>query len=293
MLKPARLKPKFWIFRLFAMLPWSVLMSLSNIFYWIGYKLLRYRVKVVRQNLQQAFPNLSQPKRTKIEQKFYKNFFDNFLEVIKMVELDNNGLRERVKIEIPDEVEVVLKGNKNIFLMAGHSGNWEWVAQRSGILASDYQKEGIGIYKQQSNLYFNDFMLYVRGKFKTVPVESDSVFKYLIKHKQPSMVYTVADQTAGMNPGVYWADFLGKKAPFFMGTEKISNKLGMECVFIEVTNPNRGYYVMNLKLIKGKDITQQYINLLEDAIKANPHLWLWSHRRWKHDFEQYQERFGN
>ena len=29
-------------------------------------------------------------------------------------------------------------------------------------------------------------------------------------------------------------------------------------------------------------LTERYMRLLEQEIQANPHLWLWTHRRWKH-----------
>ena len=33
------------------------------------------------------------------------------------------------------------------------------------------------------------------------------------------------------------------------------------------------------------EITERYIRVLEREICAAPHLWLWSHRRWKHKKE--------
>ena len=32
-------------------------------------------------------------------------------------------------------------------------------------------------------------------------------------------------------------------------------------------------------------IMQRYTELLEETIKSNPPYWLWSHRRWKHNFD--------
>jgi KDO2-lipid IV(A) lauroyltransferase len=38
------------------------------------------------------------------------------------------------------------------------------------------------------------------------------------------------------------------------------------------------------------DITKKYVRFIEDAIRANPDNWLWSHRRWKHEWkEEYGE----
>ncbi|RLD31380.1 MAG: acetyltransferase, partial [Bacteroidetes bacterium] len=54
-----------------------------------------------------------------------------------------------------------------------------------------------------------------------------------------------------------------------------------------------GYYVGELSLItdeakatKEGEITEAYIQKLEEAIRRNPGIWLWSHKRWKHKREQ-------
>jgi len=36
------------------------------------------------------------------------------------------------------------------------------------------------------------------------------------------------------------------------------------------------------ELTKEGEISEAYIKQLEEAIKKQPEIWLWSHRRWKH-----------
>ena len=38
------------------------------------------------------------------------------------------------------------------------------------------------------------------------------------------------------------------------------------------------------KLPEG-ELTIKYAHYLEDVIRRNPSMWLWSHRRWKHDWK--------
>ena len=37
-------------------------------------------------------------------------------------------------------------------------------------------------------------------------------------------------------------------------------------------------------------ITDKYFDLLEETIKQHPALWLWTHKRWKRNYEEYVRR---
>ena len=48
----------------------------------------------------------------------------------------------------------------------------------------------------------------------------------------------------------------------------------------------RGYYEITLhpiEPIEGEEFgySKQYMRMLEQDIKAQPHMWLWTHKRWK------------
>ena len=54
-----------------------------------------------------------------------------------------------------------------------------------------------------------------------------------------------------------------------------------------------GYYEMTLTLLTDSPkklswgtITEQHTELLEQQIKKNPYLWMWSHKRWKRDLPE-------
>jgi KDO2-lipid IV(A) lauroyltransferase len=56
-----------------------------------------------------------------------------------------------------------------------------------------------------------------------------------------------------------------------------------------VVKPKRGYYevtlevlTMNPKETPDNYITDLFNKKLEEDIKVQPEIWLWSHRRWKH-----------
>ena len=79
---------------LLSLLPLRVLYLFADFAYLVIYYLLGYRKKVVRDNLQIAFPGKTATERKRIEKRFYKNFADSFLETIKAFSASNRFINE-------------------------------------------------------------------------------------------------------------------------------------------------------------------------------------------------------
>src|SRR5436309_639550 len=63
-------------------------------------------------------------------------------------------------------------------------------------------------------------------------------------------------------------------------------------VFAHLTKTRRGHYQAHLELaaedpnsLPEKELTRTYIRYLERVIRESPEMWLWSHRRWKHEWK--------
>ena len=64
-----------WV-KVHALLPMWALYILSDILYVLIYKIIRYRVKVVRQNMKASFPEKSDTELRRLEREFYHHFAD-------------------------------------------------------------------------------------------------------------------------------------------------------------------------------------------------------------------------
>jgi KDO2-lipid IV(A) lauroyltransferase len=67
----------------------------------------------------------------------------------------------------------------------------------------------------------------------------------------------------------------------------------MPVVFACIEKPRRGYYHATMKLaaedssqLPEGELTRRYVRYLEEVIRRNPDMWLWSHRRWKHTWKE-------
>ena len=266
-------------------LPLRVLYIISDFMFLFIFYIIKYRRKVVKQNLKNSFPGKTDKELNKIEREFYHHFSDLIFEIIKLTSISEGNLRERVIFTNPElfgkykEVSIVLA--------VSHYGNWEWGI--SGISLNTEQKM-MGVYKKLNNLFFNDFMNKNRAKFGADLVEINGTFRYLIKNKNnPKIIGLLADQSPTKNDSNYWATFLNQETSVYLGPEKISKKFNYPVLFCSMKKVKRGYYEVLIeelctnpeKTTEG-EITSLYLQKAEEKIKENPEFWLWTHRRWKH-----------
>ena len=66
--------------KLVARLPFPAIYVLSDFLYLIVYKLIKYRLKVVRLNLTNSFPEKNEIDRLELEKRFYHHFCDTIVE---------------------------------------------------------------------------------------------------------------------------------------------------------------------------------------------------------------------
>ena len=71
--------------------------------------------------------------------------------------------------------------------------------------------------------------------------------------------------------------------------------MGARYFYVDVTRPRRGYYRAELRELvidSSSDspypVTDAFARALEESIHRNPHLWLWTHNRWKRTREMWE-----
>ena len=113
-----------------SLLPFWVLYRISDLFYVLLYHIIKYKKKVVRNNLRISFPQKGENEILAIEKKFYAFLCDQFVETIKLCSITETGINKRMAFEgLHEMVSELENENKNFaFLYMGHYGNWEWLS---------------------------------------------------------------------------------------------------------------------------------------------------------------------
>jgi len=272
-----------WIFSL---LPIQILYLVSKIIRFIVYDILCYREKVVIDNIQNTFIEKSQTEVIKLKNNFFDYFFELIVEIIKLLSISNDELNKRFTFSNINVIEHALKQNKSVIVVVGHYGNWEW-ALRSASNLTDTKI--VGVYKRINNTIFEWLLLKIRSNTNVLPVEIKSLSRELVNNKEKKIYAIVADQSPTLEQSNVRINFLNRDTLVYTGVEKISKKYNMPVFYLNINLTRKGYYESTFEEICSKDIngkkleiTKEFFSKLENQIKSEPRLWLWSHKRWKH-----------
>lgn len=274
---------------LISILPFIAIYGFSDFMRFIMRYLVKYRVKVMQNNLQIAFPDKDIGEIEKLEKAAYKHLIDYIVEGIKAFTMSKRNIVKRHKLLNPELVQPFFKDEKSIIVVTAHYNNWEW-GSMSASLQTPYK--AVAFYKPLSNKYIDTILRRSRQRCGTKLVSIYETSKTFDKYKNEPRIYLMAaDQSPSGNQlkNAFWIDFLGIKTPFLHGVEKHAKNNNYPVVYVDIQQKKRGFYELKLSVLSENpidlnngELTKLYANKLENIIQKKPESWLWSHKRWKH-----------
>lgn len=288
----------FWVLSLF---PLKVLYCFSDLLAWLAHSVVKYRRKVVRDNLSSSFPEKTPAEIKRIEKDFYRFLADYFMETVKLTTMSRAEMERRLKVYGAEEINSAMAEGKSCSLLLGHFCNWEWVSSLP--LHFTPGSTCVQIYHPLENKGADKAFLKLRGHFGATSVAMADTLPFLIKCKRegkPTVTGYIADQAPGFSSIHLWVDFLNHDTPVFTGPERISKFLRAEVFYVDLRRPKRGYYTLHFRRMspdasatRDFELTRHYYALLQNSISREPALWLWSHKRWKRTREQFNSLYGD
>ncbi len=278
----------FQIILLFSRLPLWIHYLISDYIFIMIYHVVGYRKKVVSANLKNSFPEKSDEELLKIRRKFYRNFCDYIVELIKSFTISSLELRVRVQHLNQDVFHEAKAENKNIIFLAGHVFNWEWFTALATILP---QEKSFAVYRRVQSKFWEDNILKVRNRFGNQAVEAKEVVRHIFRNQNDgnSAYMFVADQTPHVSEVSYGLNFLNQRTPAFIGYDKLATRMDLAFIYCDMKKVKRGYYQVNYYRIypdgekfEEFEVVNKFHQRLENTINKNPDNYLWSHRRWKY-----------
>jgi Kdo2-lipid IVA lauroyltransferase/acyltransferase len=279
---------------LLSLLPQRVLHFIADLMYGLVYYVIGYRKDVVFSNLKMVFPEKTEKERIRIAKNFYHNFIDTIFETVKFVSWKLESFDKHLEVDL-QAMEPAYASGKNVYIVGMHNFNWEFANWGLGYHIKKYPF--LGIYMPMSNKTMEKIIFKMRSRTGTILLPATR-FKdaYLPYRNIRHVLATVADQSPGSLANSYWLNFFGKPTAFVKGTERGARTNDTAVVFAHFFKTKRGHYrietellTTDLSTLKEGELTIKYVEYIEKCIRKDPANYLWSHRRWKH---QYKPEYG-
>lgn len=277
------------ILYLISFLPLWIIYRISDVVAFFLCHVIRYRREVLMRNLTIAFPEKTNHEKKIIIRKFYVNFVDTFLEAIKLLSLPERVLRRRIQFDA-SVFEHLHATGKSCQVHLGHNFNWEWVNVR---VTKQLPYPFLVVYMPIGSKLVDRLFKYFRQKTGSILLPATNMRNAILPYRNTQyLLALVADQNPGRPESSYWVRFFDKWTPFVTGPEKNARLNNIPVVFARFYKPKRGHYVIETKLAATTpaekpegQLTLEYVRYLEEVIRKQPEVYLWTHNRWKYEYQ--------
>lgn len=249
------------------------------------------KIRIARDNLKHAFPNLSESEREKILEDHIIYLGELLADSLFTSRVDEKWMNKYLTWDNDSEkIEAeITKSGIGVVMISGHFGTWEMLVHWLGI-----RHQAIGIYKKIRNKLVDAWYKKIRAKSGVilVPMEeaASPVFRGLKKGK---WVGFGADQNAGKS-GIF-VNFFNRPASTFQGPVTMAYLTDAKMVllsFLRGIHDKKVHaniidlgYIDKIKFPDKEQAIRHYTELwtktLEEEVRKTPGQYFWVHRRWK------------
>lgn len=278
--------------RFFAVLPyWFKYYVVENVLFFLLFYCLRYRMRVVKTNLRNSFPEKDEKELAVIRRKFYRTLAELFVDTINMAHMSYEKARGVIGVKNLEEHSKAVAG-RDWIAMTAHFGCWEYCSYWGLYEPSQML---VAVYHPLRSVVMECFYRRLRNYENSMTVAMKESLRFYMRNREKGIngknlvMGLIADQNPPKRPHSHWFRFLNQDTIFFDGGEKLALRCKLPVYFAKMERIQRGRYEMSFELIYDgveevaeNEITERYVRRLEAMIVATPELWMWSHRRWKH-----------
>ncbi len=277
--------PVWWL-RALGLVPLPVMYGLGSVLAVLMRDVLRYRVRVARENLSQALPELDASARRRVLRRHYRVFADVLFELPRVAVMRPADLRERLRLPDLSRLRADFDRGHAVLLLTGHQCNWEWLLQA---VALDVGVPFLCAYKPPHSQGADRLALGLRSRFGVRMVPGKRLLREVLRRRGTvHAIGMVADQMPTSSAGRVWLQFLGRDTAFFPGPAEIARAGAYSAYFLALRRLRRGHYEARFEPLAApgdnlgvEEFTARYAAHVEALIRESPEDWAWTHRRWK------------
>ncbi len=250
------------------------------------------RRRVAQTNLGIAFPEWSEERRQAVMQASFANLGRSLVEIARFRRQPPQALRERARFEGLEHLEAARRasGTGGVIVITGHFGNWE-------LLASAVAQWGLPVtlvHRARSNPHLEALVTSWREQGGLEVVRRGTAARAVLAALRKGRIVALPiDQNASRRAGVF-VPFFHRLACTRDGPARIAMRTGAPVVPVFLFREGQSArHVIRagpaLDLVpEGADRdaavrenVRRMTRAVEEAVRAAPAEWSWTHRRWK------------
>jgi KDO2-lipid IV(A) lauroyltransferase len=267
-------------------LPLGLLYRLSGACRFVLFHVIRYRRRVVDENLERAFPGTTSRERKRLARRYYTHLGDLLAESVRGFSMSRAEASCRYRFVNPELLEAYAARGRPVTILGSHYGNWEWVALSLPLVTTFHTH---GIYQRLSNPFLDRHLRRSRERHGMTLVSKNDVAAALEAGRdQPISMGYIGDQSPSRTGRNTWVTFLNQPTAVTTGFEHYAREYDTPVLYLSVVKVARGRYEGTFHLLTDEprrlpegELVRLYMRTLEGYIVERPEHWLWSHRRWK------------
>ena len=274
------------LFSLFSSLDDRAALGLGRLLGNISYLILRSRNRIAHQNMELCGIGADQNERDKILRKMYQNFGMTIAEFARLKKYSADDLDNKVEMRDAHHFDEAFAHGRGVILLSGHYDNWELLVQ--AIAARGYKIDIV--VRQQHNLKVDDLINGLRKSENIRVIVAETQPRNIIRTlKQGRGVAVLHDVWGGRNG--HMIPLFGHAVSTLAGVIEIAVRLKIPIIISFARREPDGRHTISISkpLIAGGAeafasvdlILKYYHEKLEEAVRDQPSLWLWTHKRFK------------
>jgi KDO2-lipid IV(A) lauroyltransferase len=253
-----------------------------------AFHLDRRHREVALANHRRAFPDTSEEERRRTIHEAFAFFGRYAFELVRCLPAFRPSDLDRFEFEGLEHAERALASGRGVLCVSGHFGGWELQALAAGAQGAPI----CVVVRPLDNPYLEARLRRLRTSTGNFVLDKREGFRPMLKAlREGRLVAVLIDQNVISDERIF--------VPFFGIPASTTPALGLlkvrtDAVLLPVfAFPIQGYrwrlvYGPPLEVAPSGDrmedvrrVTEACTKLIEDRVRAHPHLWLWMHNRWK------------
>lgn len=253
------------------------------------FALTGFRKKVTLDNLEHAFPEMTDQQHRAIARGAFRNYG---IALMEFLWAGSRPLEEIASVlQMPDEAIVAdLRSRESgILFLSGHFGSWEFMIPAASQL---FQRPIASLVQRQRNRRVDAIIDSYRSRFNNTTIAMGLSSRNVLRALAEKKVVVLLGDQSGPREAVF-IEFFGRPAATHRGTAAFSLKTGSPIIMGFLIRQPDGTHALMIEEVDRSglqgsynenvdELTRRHVAILERWIRRYPDHWLWMHKRWKH-----------